>query len=109
MENLQDILDMNLQPHDLEDLKPEVKQIYDRKVKMQLLTVESIENFVDIIFHAEIEQQDVKYLKPDVRTVYEKRVAYHNEISRLLNNAMIDVTESVEEAHDNQEDKKEDD
>ena len=100
---------MNLQPHDLEDLKPEVKQIYERKVRMQLMTVESIENFVDIIFHSEIEQRDLKYLKPDVRAVYEKRVAYHNEISSLLNYAMIDVTESVEEAPDNEEDKKIDD
>ena len=39
MENLQDILALNLQPHDLEDLKPEVKQIYDRRVRMQLITV----------------------------------------------------------------------
>ena len=51
----------------------------------------------------------MKDLQPDVLAVYEKRVAYHNEISRLLNNEMIDVTESVEEAPNDEEDKKEDD
>ena len=69
------------------------------------MTVESIEGFVDIILHPKIEQRDLKDLKPDVRTVYEKRVAYHNEISRLLNNEMIEVTEPVKEAPNNEEDK----
>ena len=59
MENRQDILALNLYPHDLEDLKPEVRRIYDRRVRMQLMTVESIEGFVDIISNAKIEQRDV--------------------------------------------------
>ena len=50
----------------------------------------------------------MKDLKPDVRTVYEKRVAYQNEITRLLNNDMIEVTEPVKEAPNNEEDKEED-
>ena len=43
-------------------------------------------------------------LKPDVRAVVEKRVAYHNIISRLLKNNMMDVTESVKEAPKNEQD-----
>ena len=52
MENLQDILDMNLQPHDLEDLKPKVRQIYSRRMEMKLMTVKAIEDYVDIFAHA---------------------------------------------------------
>ena len=54
MEIIQDIMALNLQPHDLEDLKPEVKRIYDRRLRMQLMTVESIDDFHDIISHAKI-------------------------------------------------------
>ena len=105
MKNLQDVRALNLQPHDLEDLKPEVKHIYDRRLRMQLMTVESIDDFHDIISHAKIQQRDLKDLKPDVRTVYKKRVAYYIEMSRLLKNDMIDVTEPVKEAPNNEEDK----
>ena len=45
----------------------------------------------------------MKDLKPHVRAVYEKRVAYHNEIIRLLNDEMIDVTEPVKEAPNKQQ------
>ena len=109
MEDLQDILELNLQPHDLDDLRPKVRQIYSRRMELQLMTVKSIEDFVDIIFHAEIEQRELKDLQPDVRAVYEKRVAYHNLISRLLKNDMIEVAvKPVKEAPTNEEDKEAD-
>ena len=51
----------------------------------------------------------MKDLQPDVLAVYKKRVAYHNEISRLLENDMIVVSpEPVKEVHNNEEDEKED-
>ena len=42
MENRQDILAINLKQLDLEDLKPEVRQIYSRRMRIQLMSVESI-------------------------------------------------------------------
>ena len=38
---------------------------------------------------------DLKDLKPEVREVYERRVAYHDMMSDLLENNMIEVTEEV--------------
>ena len=49
MENQQDILALNLKQQDLEDLMPEVRQIYQRRVKMQLMTTVSIFDYVDVM------------------------------------------------------------
>ena len=38
---------------------------------------------------------DLKILKPEVKEVYERRVAYHEMMSDLLENNMIEVTEEV--------------
>ena len=73
------------------------------------MTVKSIEDFVDIISHAKIEQRYLEDLKPEVRAVYEERVAYHKLISRLLENDMIEViVDPVKEAPNNEEEKEED-
>ena len=44
MENRQDILTIKLEQHDLEDLKPEVRQIYELRKKMQLMTAETMQD-----------------------------------------------------------------
>ena len=49
MENRQDILTVKLEQHDLEDLKQEVRQIYELRKKMQLMTSVSIFDHVDIL------------------------------------------------------------
>ena len=40
MKNRHDIQELNLQPHDLDDLKPEVRRIYDRRINLQQITAE---------------------------------------------------------------------
>ena len=55
------------------DLQPDVKAIYDRRMRMQLTTVEEMENHVDIML-PNYQPHDLNDMKLEVREAYEKRV-----------------------------------
>ena len=75
IENRQDILAMNLQPHDLEDLKPEVRRIYDHRLNLQNMTEEDMEYYnMDIQANIALQQHDLKDLKPEFLEIYNRRM-----------------------------------
>ena len=40
MESFTNIMALDIQPHELKELQPDVKQIYERRMKIHLTTVE---------------------------------------------------------------------
>ena len=67
-----------------------------------------MEDFADIM-QRNYQPSDLEDMQPDARAVYERRVEYHQMISNLLENCMIEVdTEKVKEIPNNEEDNEED-
>ena len=67
-----------------------------------------MEDYVDIM-QLGYQPSDMKDLKPEARTVYKRRVSYQQMISNLLKYNMIELTEPVKVAPNNEEDKEESD
>ena len=90
------------------DLEPDVKEIYERRISMQLTTVEDMENIADVL-NQRYEHQFLIDFKPEVLAVYEKRVEYHNKLTDLLRNSMVEASAEVTQTvHPEDEDEKED-
>ena len=62
-----------------------------------------MEDFVDIM-ERNYQESDLNDMQPDARAVYERRVAYHQMISNLLENNMIEFTEEVKKPANPEED-----
>ena len=92
MKDYNDITTLSYQPHELRDLKSEVKVIYDRRMSLTLVTEQQMEDYVDIM-DQNFQPYELKDLKPEVKEVYKRRAEYHNMISNLLMNSMIEVTD----------------
>ena len=53
-----------------------------------------MEDYVDITM-PNIQPEELRDLKPEAREVFERRLEYHNMISDLLENHMVEVTDEV--------------
>ena len=67
-----------------------------------------MEAYADIM-QLNYQQSDLKDMQPEARAVFERRVRYHEMISNLLENNMIEVLEEDKETPIQEEDKKEED
>ena len=95
---------LKLKSSTVRDLEPDEKLIYDHRMFLLSITAQKMEEYVDIMVQ-NFQPSDMKDLRPDARAVYERRVKYHQMISNLLENNMIEIiAEPVKEAPKNEED-----
>ena len=66
-----------------------------------------MEDYVDIM-ERNYQPSDLKDMQPEARAIYKRRVEYHEMISNLLKNNMIEVTEQENEVPEDEEEKEED-
>ena len=75
MEELDEQKLSNLKSSVIKDLKPEVKEIYDRRIAMSLITAVQMESVITIDKVLEFSELHLKDLKPEVQATYERRLA----------------------------------
>ena len=57
----------------LEDLKPEVRRIYHRKIKLKQMTESDMESYSDVMVR-EIQKHELKMLQLEVRQIYDRKI-----------------------------------
>ena len=76
------------------DFQPDIKAIYYRRLSLQRITAQEMEGYDDVV-QLDYQPGDLKDLNKKARAVYKRRFEYHEMISKLLENNMIEVLEPV--------------
>ena len=71
MQSYKDIMGLDIKHHELKMLKYQVRQIYERRIKMRLITAEQMSGCEDL---SAIELRYLKDLKTEVRQIYSRRM-----------------------------------